>query len=275
MNFKRYIIIVVLFWGLFANNMTICAEQKALPWSEDWKEAGLPHYMAWMPYWLSNFDMKYSLPTEAGIWALTPPVAIHYGLRIDEVDDERYDVKLATRAAIAYMRDLLDYWKSEDIAAFVMLNGSAIVVEVAHNEGIDLRSMSGEEVVRLGECLPSFRRGYITTKTLMMAQAQCNISDSLVAEYNISDQEREARLAEKERVREELRAKERAEAEAAALARAKAEAEAAAGRTYVVKSGDTLGGIAMRYHVTISQIKKWNHLRSDLIRIGQRIKIYK
>jgi len=42
-----------------------------------------------------------------------------------------------------------------------------------------------------------------------------------------------------------------------------------------VRSGDTLGGIASRYHVTVSQIKKWNGLRSSVIRTGQRLKIYR
>ena len=43
---------------------------------------------------------------------------------------------------------------------------------------------------------------------------------------------------------------------------------------YKVKSGDTLGGIAHRYHTTVSNLKKWNGLRSDKLRIGQRIYIY-
>jgi len=44
---------------------------------------------------------------------------------------------------------------------------------------------------------------------------------------------------------------------------------------YKVKSGDNLGAIAMRHHCTVSQLKKWNHLRSDMIRIGQILYIYK
>lgn len=43
---------------------------------------------------------------------------------------------------------------------------------------------------------------------------------------------------------------------------------------YRVRSGDVLGKIAMRYRVTVSQIKRWNNLRSNTIRIGQRLVIY-
>jgi hypothetical protein len=44
-------------------------------------------------------------------------------------------------------------------------------------------------------------------------------------------------------------------------------------RTYNVKSGDSLSTIAAKYHTTVSKIKKANGLRSDLIRIGQVLKI--
>ena len=42
-----------------------------------------------------------------------------------------------------------------------------------------------------------------------------------------------------------------------------------------VRSGEVLGRIAIRYHVSVSQIKRWNNLRSDNIRIGQRLVIYR
>ncbi len=45
--------------------------------------------------------------------------------------------------------------------------------------------------------------------------------------------------------------------------------------TYKVKKGDTLGKIALKYHVTVNQLKKWNHLRSTNLSIGQKIIIYK
>lgn len=45
--------------------------------------------------------------------------------------------------------------------------------------------------------------------------------------------------------------------------------------TYVVKNGDCLGSIAKKYHISVSELKKWNHLKSDTINVGQRIIIYK
>lgn len=42
-----------------------------------------------------------------------------------------------------------------------------------------------------------------------------------------------------------------------------------------VRSGEVLGKIAIRYRVSVSQIKRWNNLRSDNIRVGQRLVIYR
>jgi murein DD-endopeptidase MepM/ murein hydrolase activator NlpD len=42
---------------------------------------------------------------------------------------------------------------------------------------------------------------------------------------------------------------------------------------YTVKNGDTLSQIAARYRTTVSKIKQLNGLRSDFLRIGQRLKI--
>ncbi|MCR4860439.1 MAG: LysM peptidoglycan-binding domain-containing protein [Bacteroidales bacterium] len=44
---------------------------------------------------------------------------------------------------------------------------------------------------------------------------------------------------------------------------------------YKVRSGDYLGRIASRYGVTVSQLKSWNHLRSNNIRVGQTLYIYR
>ena len=43
---------------------------------------------------------------------------------------------------------------------------------------------------------------------------------------------------------------------------------------YKVKSGDYLGKIARKFRVRVSQIKKWNGLRTNDIKIGQRLTIY-
>jgi len=43
---------------------------------------------------------------------------------------------------------------------------------------------------------------------------------------------------------------------------------------HIVRSGESLGLIAKRYHVYVSQLKRWNHLRSNTIYPGQRLVVY-
>ncbi|XOV92009.1 MAG: LysM peptidoglycan-binding domain-containing protein [Bacteroidota bacterium] len=43
---------------------------------------------------------------------------------------------------------------------------------------------------------------------------------------------------------------------------------------YRVSSGDVLGTIAQRHHVRVSDIREWNNLNSNLIRVGQRLNIW-
>ena len=45
-------------------------------------------------------------------------------------------------------------------------------------------------------------------------------------------------------------------------------------KIYYVKSGDTLSHIAKRHKVSVRQIKQWNNLKSDFLKIGQKLKIH-
>jgi len=44
---------------------------------------------------------------------------------------------------------------------------------------------------------------------------------------------------------------------------------------YTVRKGDYLGKIAARYHVTVPKLRQWNHLKSNNLRIGQKLVIYR
>src|SRR5690554_5818620 len=44
--------------------------------------------------------------------------------------------------------------------------------------------------------------------------------------------------------------------------------------TYRVRSGDALGTIARRHNVTVADLRNWNGLYSNLIRVGQQLSIY-
>ena len=44
---------------------------------------------------------------------------------------------------------------------------------------------------------------------------------------------------------------------------------------YTIKKGDTLGGIAKKFHCSVNQLKQWNGLKNDMIREGKKLKICK
>jgi phosphate transport system substrate-binding protein len=57
---------------------------------------------------------------------------------------------------------------------------------------------------------------------------------------------------------------------AAAPAAAKA---ATSGETYTVAKGDVLSSIAKKYSVTVAQLRSWNHLSSDNVKVGQVLQV--
>ena len=60
---------------------------------------------------------------------------------------------------------------------------------------------------------------------------------------------------------------------APAKAQSSSAAPASGGSTYTVKSGDTLSGIANRNGVTVAQLKQWNGLSGNNIKVGQKLKV--
>ena len=44
---------------------------------------------------------------------------------------------------------------------------------------------------------------------------------------------------------------------------------------HTVKKGESLGSVARKYHVTVANIKKWNHLKRETLHVGQKLTIYR
>lgn len=221
--------------------------REQLPWEQIFRdEYRLDRRSALTAADISGLRLDYAKGTRAGLWGLTPYVARHYGLVVNSWQDERYDLGRATRAAALYIKDLIRASDGDTLRA--------------------LDAFVNTPLVRTTDSLyicPSFMDVTLSARDRAL----------LDSAYAVTDEQRALELVLIEARREQLRAEQLRQDSIAEAARLRAIAEANATRIHTVVSGETLGHIARRYHCSVAQIKQWNGLRSDLIRIGQKLKI--
>ena len=90
-----------------------------------------------------------------GMWQLMPATARQYGLRVDDIVDERLDVSRATDAAARLLRDLKKSLGSWPLAVMAYNCGSGNVRKAV------VRSGGGRDVWALSEYLPAETQAYI------------------------------------------------------------------------------------------------------------------
>ena len=210
---------------------------------------GMPEKFLFLPYVLSG---QVFADERAGLWSLSALDAVRFpSPDLADGGDVRGDEAVSTAIALARLEELHDRLGDWDRAA------------VAFAEG------------------PSAEEGYAADGA---RPAVLSLLDA--AWERFADRPGEAfaaipdRLAERDRARAARLASRLASRQERSLflsERQKALAAAAEGEsfTYTVRRGDTLGALALRYKVRVSDLKKWNNLRGDMIREGQKLVIRK
>lgn len=283
---------------------------------EELRKRDMPEEFIYLPMSMTDMNVCYSKGERCGAWAMTPLVAIRYGLVVDSQHDERFSFEASTVAALDYLLELHgvfgDWWKC--ILAY--MNSAPLLNNVSlRNPGHDIGLWEYydkgllPDTRSIGDFIASYyvfssdmkKVAHSTEKYDAAPFSQPILVESLSTVTGLTEKRihalnpvfrsnpmypmegydlvlpKDAALlfmkdpslvyvatesalhqAEEQKAAEELAAKQKLEKESASKA-----------VTYTVKSGDMLGKIASRNHVTVSNLKKWNNLKGDTIRPGQ------
>lgn len=286
---------------VFADNMDFARYEKYLKQSVE--SAGLPETVAYLPLVLTNADPLYDNAGASGIWAVTAPVARHYGVTVAFGYDARYDVEYSTVAALGYIGDLYRS-NGRDLAAalgqYVRVTGQSGKADYIlgllskavedYAAGLDSKSEQTVSVTLQGDVLadglcqsigitgewlsalnPAVRKdvSFLPEGAVLRIPSE-KIGDFAAAAAGLY-------ASAKDSLSRMQTALDRQKQSACSKTEVSKRESVKGSNTvyYKIKSGDSLGKIAKRYGVSVSQIKKWNNLRSDSIQAGKTLKICK
>ncbi len=268
------------------------------------ESAGLPKEYMYLPVMLSGLNNKArSSMNRGGMWALEYLVARKYGLRIDSVVDERNGGDFTTDAAIHYLADLSKQFQGDAIKVVTAYRkGVPYVVRLMEQPGDQsfydrlseddrlsisffayLQSVVSSTVAAnqlesyfsiLGNYEPVFVDEEISfqamvellgiTKDALLNPNPVYCGEAIPAQYRKVPFLLDNRYYGKfQSLKDSL-----IRYQLPIVKKPKSQP-----RYHVVKKGESLGLIAEKYHTSVGQLKKWNGLRSDIIRPGQRIQV--
>lgn len=212
------------------------------------QERDMPARILFLPYVLSGRVFE---DERAGLWSLSAVDAVRVSALAPATEEDlRLDEGFSTFVALRRLEELHVLLGSWDKAILAFAEGPAAGVAA------DADALAGAPVLQA------------------LAEAEARFADRPADAFAAIP----GRLARRDRERETLRAAEAAARTARVdFLRKKSAAAVAATtstRVYKVKRGDTLGAIAIRYHVSVSDLKQWNNLRGDMIREGQKLVIH-
>jgi len=280
----------------------------AAPWmplvEDELAEASLPTGLKYLPLALSAMNMRAtSTCGEAGPWMLSYPVAVRYGLTVNDTIDERHDMVRATAAAVRYLKHLrARHGEEEALLAFLCgpanltrakgrSGGATALAELyphveagerdrvpafmalrylaRYADDLGIRPVDipppATDTLRTGA---SVRTDALTRLLGIEARAFAELNPAIVGRHLPAH----ALL----RVPEGMATRYAPMADS--IARVSLPAPDTAGTAPVVMdhtvlAGEHLGGIAAEYGVSVAELMEWNGLKSDLVREGAVLRV--
>ena len=217
---------------------------------------GMPLELRYLPLAMSGMRQHYRQGDRRGVWQLPPLVGLRYGLAIDSVSDERLDAEAATNAALDYLNDLHDKYDNWWYSILAYMNSPVALHQALLRE---------EETPQLWE----FSERQLVPNTDIIA-------DFIACVY-LGEQDRLHFVEIAEPLPPKVIQPVKTASKKSVASSGKKASRPSGTRTikYRIRKGDTLSHIARKYHVTVSKLKQWNHLKSDLIREGKTLTIKK
>ncbi len=226
----------------------------------------MPVELKYLPVALTDMQSDYISGDCRGAWALPTLVALRYGLDVSENNDERLSIEASTKAALDYLSELYqqygDWWMS--ILAFSDSPNALQRAIVKSDNFLELWNFYEQDLLPNSHVIKDF----IACDYVYSSYTPEQKSEAL-AQFEKSEAKRLADEAKKAQEQQTVKA-EPAPSPKPTPAKPKENYS-----TYIIKKGDNLGKIAKKYHVSVDSLMKWNNLKSDFIREGQKLKIKK
>ena len=232
-------------------------------------QRGMPLELRYLPYALSGMKANFSYGDRRGYWALPSLVAMHYGLAVDENRDERWSVEASTLVALDYLNDLHDkyndWWHS--ILAFANSPTSLSHALIHHGDEPALWDFYEQDLMPDIKVIPDF-----IACVYLGSQGRLKFS-AKDTEPSVGKPKKVSAPEPVEKPTTKL--VEPTETPKQTTKPSPTTNSGSQTQKHKVKKGDTLSGIAAKYHVSVANLKKWNNLKSDKIQIGQTLIIKK